>query len=121
MWTAGALERSGRLGNSLLLVGGGAKGAVARQIYADVFGRQVAVSAVRQDAASLGAAALAAVGCGLWSSFAPLREIHRNVTVTGPISEHTAVHRRMLPYYKKLCDACSDLGDLVIPMYDKKP
>ena len=116
---AGTLVRSGQLGDSLFLVGGGSKGAVARQIYSDVFGCQVVVSSVRQDAASLGAAALAAVGCGLWDSFAPLREIHKKMTVTTPIPENTAVHRRLLPYYKKLCDACSDLGDLVIPLYDQ--
>lgn len=113
---AGAMIDSGLLGDSLLLVGGGAKGAVARQIYADVFGCKVLVSNVRQDAASLGAAALAAVGCGLWHDFAPLREIHKNVTETAPIAENTAVHRKLFPYYKKLCDACSDLGDLVIPL-----
>lgn len=116
---AGTLVRSGQLGDSLFLVGGGSKGTVARQIYSDVFGCQMVVSSVRQDAASLGAAALAAVGCGLWGSFAPLREIHKKMTVSTPIPENTAVHRRLLPYYKKLCDACSDLGDLVIPLYDQ--
>ena len=110
---AGALERSGRLGGRLLVVGGGAKGAFSRQMYADVFGKEVAVSRVRQDAASLGAAVLAAVGCGLWDSFAPLREIHADVTLSAPAPENTAVYRELLPYYRRMCDACSDLGDIL--------
>ncbi|MBE6930936.1 MAG: pentose kinase [Ruminococcaceae bacterium] len=110
--TAMPLVRSGKLGNRLLVVGGGAKGESNRQIYADVFGREVAVSRVRQDAASLGAAALAAVGCGVWESFDPLHEIHRGLTISHPNADNHAVYERVLPVYKKLCDACSDLGDL---------
>ena len=114
LWQAsGALERSGHLGNRLLVVGGGSRGAVARQIYADVFGKEVAVSRVRQDAASLGAAALAAVGCGLWESFAPLREIHKDLTLCSPHEENHAYYTRIAPLYRQLCDACSDLGDVL--------
>lgn len=109
--TAQPLEKSGQLGERLLVVGGGAKGSVARQIYADVFGREVAVSRVRQDAASLGAAALAAVGSGLWDSFSLLRKVHKDLTVCQPRMENHPYYERILPFYKKLCDACADLGD----------
>lgn len=109
--TAQPLEQSGQLGERLLVVGGGAKGAVARQIYADVFGKEVAVSSVRQDAASLGAAALAAVGSGIWDSFQPLRKVHKDLTICQPRLENHAYYEKILPFYKKLCDACADLGD----------
>ena len=109
--TAEPLERSGQLGSRLLVVGGGAKGAFARQIYADVFGKEVAVSQVRQDAASLGAAALAAVGSGLWESFMPLREVHKNLTICQPRMENHQYYQKIMPIYKQLCDACADLGD----------
>lgn len=109
--TAEPLEASGQLGKRLLVVGGGAKGAFARQIYADVFGKEVAVSRVRQDAASLGAAVLAAVGSGQWTSFEPLREIHNDLILCQPIAENHRYYSKILPFYKKMCDACSDLGD----------
>ena len=105
------LEEKDCLGNSLLLVGGGAKGAFARQNYADVFGKDVVVSRVQQDAASLGAAALVAVGCGLWESFDVLSEIHKDKTVVKPNEENHKIYKNRLPLYKKLCDACSDIGD----------
>ena len=110
--TAQPLEKSGQLGKRLLVVGGGAKGAVSRQIYADVFGKEVAVSRVRQDAASLGAAALAAVGSGLWQDFMPLREVHKGLTVCQPRMENHEYYQKVMPIYQKLCDACSDLGDM---------
>lgn len=114
LWQASAaLENSGHLGKRLLVVGGGSKGAFARQTYADVFGKEVAVSRVRQDAASLGAAALAAVGCGLWDSFAPLRQIHKDLTLSQPNMDNHAYYSRIAPVYQQLCDACSDLGDLL--------
>lgn len=53
----------------LMLVGGGAKAALARQIYADVFNRAVAKSAIGQQCAALGAAVVAGVGTGVWSDF----------------------------------------------------
>lgn len=109
-----ALENSGRLGDRLLIVGGGSKGEFNRQIYADVFGKAVAVSRVRQDAASLGAAALAAVGCGVWDSFEPLREMHRKQTICLPNAENHGYYDCVMPIYKRMCDACSDLGNLMI-------
>ena len=107
------LERSGQLGDRLLVVGGGSKGEVSRQIYADVFGKAVAASRVRQDAASLGAAALAAVGCGLWESFDKIREIHKEQTLCQPDMDNHGYYEKILPLYKKLCDSCSDLGDMM--------
>ncbi len=96
----------------LLIVGGGAKGAFTRQIYADVFGKEVAVSRVQQDAASLGAAALAAVGCGLWDCLEPLKEIHEELSICQPRMEQYQHYQKILPIYRKLCNACSDLGDI---------
>ncbi len=114
LWQAsGALDRSGHLGDRLLVVGGGAKGAFARQVYADVFGKTVAVSQVRQDAASLGAAALAAVGCGMWSDFSNLSRIHKDLTLSYPVAENHAYYAEVAPVYRILCDHCADLGDIL--------
>jgi len=51
------------------VVGGGGKSALWLKIFADVFGCAVSKSAVDQDAASLGAAALAFKGAGVWKDF----------------------------------------------------
>ena len=105
------LEKSGILSNELQLVGGGAKGDFSRRNYADVFGKNVSVSPVQQDAASLGAAALVAVGCGMWKSFDALKEVHKNKTVIKFNKENHMVYEKRLTLYQNMCDACSDLGD----------
>ncbi|MFN8489656.1 MAG: FGGY-family carbohydrate kinase [Caldilineaceae bacterium] len=61
------------LGGALYLVGGGAKSPVWPQILADVLGCEVQVVAAPGDAAARGAAILAGIELGWWSSFAPDR------------------------------------------------
>lgn len=53
--------------NSIRLGGGGARGALWRQIQADIYGREVEILAAEEGAA-YGAALLAGVGVGAWSS-----------------------------------------------------
>jgi sugar (pentulose or hexulose) kinase len=60
----------------ILLVGGGSKSPSWRQIYADIFGKPMLKSRVGQDAASLGAAALAAVGTKFWPSLETIKKAH---------------------------------------------
>ena len=105
------LESSNILSDELQLVGGGSKGTFSRQNYADVFGKNVSVSPVQQDAASLGAAALVAVGCGAWDSFDGLKEVHKKKEVVKYSAENHKVYEQRIKLYQKMCDACSDLGD----------
>lgn len=72
----GALRELTTLGDEVLVVGGGSKSALWRQVYADVFGMRVVKTSIDQQAASLGAAAVAAVGVGLWDGFERVRELH---------------------------------------------
>ena len=53
--------------NSIRLGGGGARGALWRQIQADIYGHEVEILAAEEGAA-YGAALLAGVGVGAWSS-----------------------------------------------------
>ena len=63
------LRRFVPLAPEMLMVGGGSKSALWRQIFADVYGMDCVKTNVDQEAGSLGAAAVAAVGAGLWKSF----------------------------------------------------
>jgi len=94
-----ALRSLTEVPDHLLVVGGGAKSAVARQIYADVLGLQVTKTSVDQQAATLGAAALAAVGVGLWSDVAQVRDVHQLVDRHEPDSNHALLYERLLPSF----------------------
>ena len=98
------------IGDRLLVVGGGSKGEFARKVYADVFGKQIAVSGVQQDAAALGAAALAAKGCGLWQDYGKINECHGEMSITYPENGAHKAYEAMLPLYKIMSKACSGIG-----------
>ena len=69
------LFAKGGSSDSMTVVGGGAISPIWRQIYADVMKTKIVKTNVGQNAAALGAAALAAVGAGLWPSFEKVDEL----------------------------------------------
>lgn len=68
----------------MLLVGGGAKSPLWRQMFADVFGIDMIKTCIDQDAASLGAAALVAYGLGYWKDYSIIDDIHKIQSIEKP-------------------------------------
>ncbi|MBQ7383217.1 MAG: pentose kinase [Clostridia bacterium] len=97
----------------LLLVGGGAKNTLARQIYADIFGIPVVKTDIMRDAASLGAAATAAYGVGLWKDYSPIKAAHGNRCVTEPDSKRVAQYERLFEIYRYISSCQAHIGDLI--------
>lgn len=107
------LERFAPVKQEMLLVGGGGKSPLWRQIYADAFEKTILQTEVGQDAGALGAAALAAVGCGLWEDFTTIAGRHQNPKKVFPKEENSAVYRRYLPVFQKLADVHSETDTLL--------
>ena len=61
----------------MVVVGGASRSDLWRQIFADAFEIDILKTNIGQEAGSLGAAAVAAVGSGLWDDFSPIDTIHR--------------------------------------------
>jgi xylulokinase len=99
--------------SEMLLVGGGSKSEVWRQIYADVYNTTILKSNIDQQAAALGAAACAAVGTGLWDNFDIIDRLHVIECRVDPIPENVAKYNKMLPIFKKASDYLSDIGDMI--------
>lgn len=55
--------------NEMLVIGGGAKGAIWRQIMADVYNAKIIAPTVLEEAGSMGAAVTGGVGVGLYKDF----------------------------------------------------
>lgn len=108
------LSKNTTVKKELLLVGGGAKSSIWRQIYADIFGIPTAKTDVMQDAAALGAAALGAVGVGLWENYSPIYEAHKNRILTPPDKENYKKYKAYEDIYINAIEYCSQLGDKVI-------
>jgi xylulokinase len=102
-----------QLADEMLVVGGGSRSAVWRQIYADVYNMTIIKTNIDQDAAALGAAAVAAVGAGLWTDFSRIDDIHRIEQITHPIPQHTALYDRLLPIFVAAARFQSELGDML--------
>lgn len=86
--------------NRMMIVGGGSKSRLWRQIFADVFQMDILKSSVDQDAGSLGAAAAAAVGLGLWDDFLKLRDIQEVEDRRQPTAENTAKYKKLIEVFE---------------------
>ncbi|SIT73210.1 xylulokinase [Edaphobacillus lindanitolerans] len=78
----------------LMLIGGGAKSGAWQQIIADVFGLDVSVPTILDEAGSMGAAIIGGVGAGIFEDFRVVDrflEVHHSVE---PNPDHRAVYDR---------------------------
>jgi len=104
------------IGDEMLVVGGGGRSPLWRQIHADVYNMRIIKTNIDQGAAALGAAAVAAVGSGLWEDFAIIDRIHRVTDTAYPIAEHVAYYERILPIFVKAKQYLADLGDEIVQL-----
>lgn len=101
------------VGDEMLIVGGGSKSEVWRQIFADVYGMSIATAKVGQDAGSFGAAVVAAIGAGIWSDYGRVKQLVKNEKLTAKNAEAANAYKALLSTYKKLLDISSDVGEIL--------
>jgi xylulokinase len=99
------------LEDDILFVGGGAKSRFYLGIFADVFNTRILKTNVDQDAAALGAAAIAAVGCGIWPNFEKIDSIHKIVEVVEPDRDNNHKYEKLLPIFALAAEYQSKIGD----------
>ncbi len=99
------------VGDEMVVVGGGGRSALWRQIHADNYRATILKTNIDQQAAALGAAALAAVGVDLWNDFDKIDEVHEIEDVTNPISENVALYQKLVQVSKKASRYLAELGD----------
>lgn len=102
-----------KLSDDMLLVGGGGKSPFWRQLFADIYNKNINESRVGEDAGSLGAAATAAVGAGLWDDFSPLIKINKTVKRISPDVEKAAEYEKILSIFNEVADRQSEIGNLL--------
>ena len=99
------------VGDEMLLVGGGSKSSLWRQIYADIYGMNVVKTNIDQQAAALGAAACAAVGAGIWKDFERIDALHQVEEYVKPIPENMEFYNKEMDLYNQFTDMLCDMGD----------
>lgn len=107
-----ALRKLTPLCGDMIVVGGGSKSTLWRQIYADVYNLRIIKTAVDQQAAALGAAALAAVGTGLWKDFEKLDKINEVESIAEPDAENNKTYERLLPAFAKISSQQAEIAKM---------
>jgi xylulokinase len=105
------LRRMMPVSTEMLVVGGGSRSPFWRRIYADVLNLTVIKSNIDQQAAALGAAALAAVGIGLWPDFEIIDRIHQIEDITAPDPRANAIYESLLPVFMLAARHLAEIGD----------
>ncbi|MFP3090427.1 hypothetical protein LQZ21_08885 [Treponema sp. TIM-1] len=105
------LKKIARLSNEMLIVGGGGKSQYWRQLFADIYGMTITESAVGEIAGSLGAAACAAIGAGLWKDYGPLILLNRAINTKTCNRENYERYNRIFQVYRKVSEQQSEIAD----------
>jgi len=100
-----------RVAGEMVAVGGGSQSPFWQQIYADAMNIRVVKTNVGQEAGSLGAAAVAAVGAGLWDSFEKIDEVHQVDHIAEPAAENAAKYDKLLPIFRRAAECQAEIGD----------
>lgn len=107
------LEKLCAFSDSLILVGGGSKSAFWRQMFADVFNVRVSRLNTDQDAAALGAAAIAAVGSGLWDGYDHMDSLVKEIEIVEPIHENVEAYALRFTAYCATLEVLSEIGNTI--------
>ena len=95
----------------MLICGGGSKSKVWRRIFADVYGQDIIKTNIDQDAATLGAAALAANACGIWEGYDLIDRLHIIDSIEKPITQHVEKYKIPQCIFHEWAKYIAILGD----------
>lgn len=98
------------LESEMLVCGGGSKSGLWREIIANVFNLDVVKTNVDQDAASLGAAALAANAIGIWNGYGKINEVHKTREVAKPVPAQVEQYGKMRLVFRKWSSQLAELS-----------
>jgi len=59
----------------------------------------------------VGAAAIAAVGCGLWKDFNKIDDIHKIVEIVEPVPDNNNKYEKLLPVFEYASDCQANISE----------
>jgi len=91
-----SFEEVGNKIKRIVVIGGGARSKLWRQILSDIFGKRVAISQYPEESTSVGAAIAGGIGIGFYNDFSIAEKIVRIVDEESPNAKN---HKRYLAYH----------------------
>ena len=104
--------------DEILFCGGGSKSPFWMQMFADVFNTNILKTNIDQDAASLGAAAIAMRALKIWKDYSKIPSLHHIERISKPDPVHVLQYEKLQPVFIHICNVLADLGDYM--MYNKR-
>jgi xylulokinase len=86
---------------AVTVIGGGAKGALWRQMMADIYGCRIESLRDLEEATSMGAAVIGGVACGLFADFDVIHRFIRVAHTVDPDPTQRAVYLKLMPIFEK--------------------
>lgn len=102
-----------KVGKEMLVVGGGSKSEFWMQIFANAYNMIITKTAFGEDAGSFGAAALAAVGAGVWESLDHVKTVLKSTVSATPNTDDATSYSSIIATYKQLLDISAALGEML--------
>ena len=81
------------------------------QMFADVFNTRIIKTNIDQDAATVGAAAIAARAAGIWKDYDQIPSLHRTEHVSIPDPVRAAQYEALQHTFVHISNVLADLGD----------
>lgn len=103
-------EKTGR-SDDILFCGGGSKSRFWMQMFADVFRTRIVKTNIDQDAATVGAAAIAAKAAGIWNDYSGISSLHQVEYICVPDPEQADYYEKLQQSFVHISSVLADLGD----------
>jgi len=107
-------KKMGVKADEIRIVGGGSQSKLWRKIFSDIYNTKIILTNVGQETAALGAAAIAAVGTGLWKDFTTIDRITEVLNVNTPDKVNNAKYEKILEVYRFVAKEISEISEKMV-------
>ena len=101
------------LSEDMMMVGGGSRSSIWCRIFADVYDMNIIKTNIREDAGSLGAAAVGAVGSGIWKDFSRIDDLHRVREKVKPVKDDVEKYRKIRRAFEYFRNCQTEVGEML--------
>ena len=107
------LKEHTSLSDEILFCGGGSKSPLWMQMFADIFEMTILKTNVDQEAASLGAAAIAFVAVGAWQDYSIIPGLHKVENLSKPNNEAVKAYQEIFKRFVFINGKMAEIGDYI--------